>query len=209
MATEFTLTDGSGQYGWIWENVDLADYDDEDIESLVSQHLENAVDLYKSRVEEQAASKKYPVYGSSTTDLLEDEEAYIAYVLADLEDEIAVEKAAAIEAVKQAKMEVENHTFTVTIGNNTFEIEGIEFMVIPSRYNSTEFTVEIDGGYGIADYEDGLQNWVEIDGNFEVKTFETAQEIDHNETEFEVTITAEELARAKEYRANYPVEIKN
>jgi hypothetical protein len=54
-----------------------------------------------------------------------------------------------------------------------------------------------------------LQNWVEIDGNFEVKTFETAQEIDHNETEFEVTITAEELARAKEYRANYPVEIKN
>ncbi len=103
MATEFTLTDGSGTYSWIWENVDLADYDDEDIESLVNQHLENSVDMYKIRVEEQAASKKYPVYGATTADLLEDEEAYIAYVLADLEDEIAAERAAAIEAIQAAK----------------------------------------------------------------------------------------------------------
>jgi hypothetical protein len=99
-------------------------------------------------------------------------------------------------------------TATVTLNNPDFEIEGIEFTVIPSRYNGHEFSVEIDGGYGMADYEDGSQDWIEIDGNFEVKTFETTEEIEDDETEFEVTIAAEELARAKEYRANYPVEIE-
>lgn len=101
------------------------------------------------------------------------------------------------------ELEAENHTATVSLRNNTFEIEGIKFTVQGSAYNYTEFSVTVDGGYDVS--EEGIR---EMEENPTIKTFETAEEIDHNETEFEVTITLEELARAKEYRRLYPVDVE-
>lgn len=102
------------------------------------------------------------------------------------------------------EIEGESRVFTVTLDSPTFELDGIEFTVNGSRYNFTEFSVTIDGGYDV----DSEGNAREMEENPAIKTFETAGEVSDDETEFIVTITLEELARAKEYRANYPVEIE-
>ncbi len=98
-------------------------------------------------------------------------------------------------------------TYTVSQENNEIVIDGETYFVVINRDDSV--SIEIDGGYGLADYDDGSQDYVEIDGRYEVARFDDIEISDSYDSEFQVTITPEMIADAKQYRAQYPVNIEN
>lgn len=131
---------------------------------------------------------------------------------ADGEGDVTTSKASKLY---QAIHEVEvAPVVTETIESNQFIISEIdneiaindETYVVKVESDGT-VTVEIDGGYGLADFDDGSQGYVEIDGNYRLATYDNVKMSDSYDSPFLVTITPEMIADAKAYRANYPIEI--
>lgn len=112
----------------------------------------------------------------------------------------------AINEVVVVETEPQAQTFTVSESDNEVVIDGETFIVTINRDDSV--SIEIDGGYGLADYDDGSQGYVEIDGRYEVARFDDIEIGDDYDSEFQVTITPEMIADAKQYRANYPMDIE-
>lgn len=93
------------------------------------------------------------------------------------------------------------NTYTVSERNNTIEIDGITFIINVSDYAHGSVTLEIPGGY--AQDDDG--DWIEIEGNYTLRTlYDDVDWIETSDQKFDVTITVDDIARARSYRAQYP-----
>lgn len=101
----------------------------------------------------------------------------------------------------------EAQTFTVSQDDNEIVIDSETFIVTVNSDGSV--SVEIDGGYGLADYDDGSQDYIEIDGRYEVARFDDIEIGDSYDSDFKLTITPEMIADAKAYRANYPIAVES
>lgn len=112
----------------------------------------------------------------------------------------------AINEVVEIVQEETSQTFTVSEHDNEIVIDDETFYV---NVDGDTVTIEIDGGYGLADYDDGSQGYVEIDGRYRVALFYDMKIGDSPDDEFGVTITSEMIADAKQYRANYPVDFES
>lgn len=95
--------------------------------------------------------------------------------------------------------------YTLSLNNNEFEIDGITFRAEDTSYGETgsQITIYIDGGHAQSDV-DG--EWVEMDGDYEVATFDVPY-LDTYDDEFEIELTDEQTAKAKAYREAYPEDI--
>lgn len=89
--------------------------------------------------------------------------------------------------------------FKVTL-NSTIKILGETFTV------NDNGSIATFGGYGLADDDENTQDWIAIDTDYEIATFD-ADEIENNDTEFTVVITDKQIAAFAEYRKQYPATI--
>lgn len=99
---------------------------------------------------------------------------------------------------EQPESEPQTQTITVADGEE-FEVEGITFFLRETQRGDVYLLVP--GGYG-QDYEG---EYVEVDGDYKIRTLFESDELGPDDYgEFEVTITADDLAAARAYRAEYP-----
>lgn len=93
--------------------------------------------------------------------------------------------------------------YTLSLNNNEFEIDGITFRAVDTSYGENDqITVYIDGGHA----QDIDGEWVEMQADYEVATFDVPY-LDTYDDEFEIELTDEQIAKAKVYRASYPLDI--
>lgn len=86
---------------------------------------------------------------------------------------------------------------TVT-DNEKFEVDGIEMWA--DFRNADRVTIWMDGGYA----QDDEGNWWECDGNHIVDQFD----VNTDDDEVEITLSAAVISKAKEYRTDYPVDVE-
>ena len=88
------------------------------------------------------------------------------------------------------------HTFTVTMLDNEVECEGMTFIINVSQHIHGGINLEIPGGFG----EDDEGDWQEVDGNYHIRRLEeSADFIERDDQEFEITITDEDVQKANQY----------
>jgi len=100
----FTMKDGSGSYGWIWENLDVQDchqMSDKEIYEWVDEHIANVTTQDTYAIDLRAKDIRYPVYGYTIADVFQNAEEYIASKINELENDMKQERDKVFSAIKE------------------------------------------------------------------------------------------------------------
>jgi acetoin utilization deacetylase AcuC-like enzyme len=106
---EFTLRDHSQSYLWMVEDMEnVAALSLDEIEALVDVHASFVLEEAENLIEKWAANKKYPVYGYTTTQRIEDREEYIEFWMEQMYQDIKADMADAVQAIQEYVAEQSN-----------------------------------------------------------------------------------------------------
>ena len=92
---KFEMTDASGSYDWMLENLDPDDAPkmlDSEMHDWIDNQISIAREQLVTQIHAAAELTSYPVFGYTTAQVLENEDAYIQFTTEDMDETLVSER---------------------------------------------------------------------------------------------------------------------